>query len=83
MMSSFYKQFVLVALGTTGDRVKILPRLSQLLGARERQPYLDKFLDSMAKICKNVHAPSPILWYACFPYEFSLGTPADVTKIQR
>lgn len=65
------------------DRVKTLPRLCQLLGARERQCYLDKLLDIVAKICKNVHPQSPIFQCAWFPYGFSLGTPADVTKIQQ
>lgn len=61
-MYSLYKQFFLVVLGITGDGVKILPCLFQLLGARERKRCLGKFLDGVAQIHKDFHAQSPILW---------------------
>lgn len=57
MMYSLYKQFLPVFLGTAGGRVKIVPSLSQLLGARERKCCLGEFLDSVTQIHKDFHAP--------------------------
>lgn len=67
MIYSLYKQFLPVFWGTAGGRVKIVPSLSQLLGARERKCFFGRVLRQCDSNSQGFSCPIPHMSVCVIP----------------